>query len=135
MSRPGSFFALGAMESERWQKLTDIVGECMDLPVAEREAFARARSGGDESLYREALAWLAGAAGGGAVSAAAGADGVGAAAGKGAAGGGGGVEAAATCGASARNCAISGPPARLTASRTINTPASAAISPVAATHS
>ncbi|WP_347261746.1 serine/threonine-protein kinase [Rudaea sp.] len=51
------------MESARWQKLTDIVGECLDLPVAERDALARARSGGDDALYREALAWIANAGG------------------------------------------------------------------------
>ncbi|MBN8887503.1 MAG: serine/threonine protein kinase [Rudaea sp.] len=52
------------MNSDRWQKLTDIVGECLDLPAAGREAHAHARSGGDESLYREALAWIASADGG-----------------------------------------------------------------------
>ncbi|MFT3791413.1 MAG: serine/threonine-protein kinase [Rudaea sp.] len=50
------------MDSVRWQKLTDIVGECLDLPVAERDAFVRARSGDDEALYREVLAWIANAA-------------------------------------------------------------------------
>jgi len=51
------------MSSERWQKLTDIVGECLDLPATERDAVARARCGNDETLYREALAWIAGATG------------------------------------------------------------------------
>jgi len=52
------------MDSKRWQKLTDIVGESLDLPVAERDAFVRTRCGDDEALYREALIWLASAAGG-----------------------------------------------------------------------
>src|SRR5580765_4941183 len=52
------------MDSKRWQKLTDIVGECLDLPVAERDAFARARCADDDALYREVLIWLASATGG-----------------------------------------------------------------------
>ena len=52
------------MESRRWQKLTDIVGECLDAPANGREAIARVRCGNDEALYREVQAWLVGAAGG-----------------------------------------------------------------------
>jgi len=51
------------MDSARWQHLTDIVGECLDAPSAERDALARTRCAGDEALYREVLAWLANGAG------------------------------------------------------------------------
>ena len=46
------------MTSVHWQTLTDIVGECLELPGAGRAAHARARCAGDETLLREALAWL-----------------------------------------------------------------------------
>jgi serine/threonine protein kinase len=47
------------MDSTRWQHLTDIVGECLDLPSHAREAHARARSQGDELLLLEILSWIA----------------------------------------------------------------------------
>jgi serine/threonine protein kinase len=47
------------MNSERWQKLTEIVGECLDLPGALRAAHARKAAGDDEVLYREVCEWMA----------------------------------------------------------------------------
>jgi hypothetical protein len=47
------------MNSERWQKLTEIVGDCLGLAAAAREAHVREAAGGDEALYREALEWVA----------------------------------------------------------------------------
>ena len=47
------------MNSERWQKLTDIVGECLDLPPQQRIAHARAAADTDDALLREVLEWLA----------------------------------------------------------------------------
>jgi tetratricopeptide (TPR) repeat protein/tRNA A-37 threonylcarbamoyl transferase component Bud32 len=48
------------MNCERWQKLTDLIGECLELPPEQRAAHARAAAGGDDALLREALEWLAG---------------------------------------------------------------------------
>lgn len=47
------------MDSTRWQHLTDIVSECLDLPASAREAHARARSRGDDLLFQEVLSWIA----------------------------------------------------------------------------
>lgn len=47
------------MDSTRWQLLSDIVNECLEMAVADREAHARARAGGDEALFREVLSWIA----------------------------------------------------------------------------
>ncbi|HEX7916737.1 serine/threonine-protein kinase [Rudaea sp.] len=50
-----------AMNSERWQKLTELIGECLELPPEQRAAHASAVAGADEALLREALEWLTGA--------------------------------------------------------------------------
>jgi serine/threonine protein kinase len=47
------------MDSTRWQHLTDIVSECLDLPASARVAHARARSRGDDLLFQEVLSWIA----------------------------------------------------------------------------
>ncbi|TAG81637.1 MAG: serine/threonine protein kinase [Betaproteobacteria bacterium] len=47
------------MDSTRWQHLSDIVSECLDLPAEVREAHARTRAAGDEALLRDALSWIA----------------------------------------------------------------------------
>ncbi len=47
------------MDSTRWQHLSDIVSECLDLPAEAREAHARTRTAGDEALLRDALSWIA----------------------------------------------------------------------------
>ncbi len=44
--------------STHWQRLTDIVNDCLEQPHAERGAFAAARCAGDPALLEEVLQWV-----------------------------------------------------------------------------
>jgi eukaryotic-like serine/threonine-protein kinase len=46
------------MSAERWQRLTQIVNDCLDLPADARSAHARTLCAGDEALYGEAMQWI-----------------------------------------------------------------------------
>jgi eukaryotic-like serine/threonine-protein kinase len=48
-----------SMTTERWQRLTLIVNDCLELPASAQEAHARALCVGDDALYREAMQWIA----------------------------------------------------------------------------
>jgi serine/threonine protein kinase len=47
------------MNAERWQRLTQIVNDCLELPASARETQAYALCAGDDSLYGEAMQWIA----------------------------------------------------------------------------
>lgn len=49
------------MNEARWQRVTDIVNDCLDLPEAERVEFARKQCGDDTALFGEVQQWLDGA--------------------------------------------------------------------------
>ncbi len=49
---------LTEMSPERWQRLTDVVNECLELPMAARLDHARACCAGDAAMLREVLQWL-----------------------------------------------------------------------------
>ncbi len=46
------------MNEDRWQRVTDIVNDCLNLPEAERIAFARAQCAEDAALFVEVSQWL-----------------------------------------------------------------------------
>jgi eukaryotic-like serine/threonine-protein kinase len=46
------------MTAERWQRLTQIVNDCLELPADTRDAHARELCAGDEALHREAMQWI-----------------------------------------------------------------------------
>jgi eukaryotic-like serine/threonine-protein kinase len=46
------------MSAERWQRLTHIVNDCLDLPADARSAHALTLCAGDEALYGEAMQWI-----------------------------------------------------------------------------
>ena len=46
------------MNAERWQRVTDIVNDCLNLPEAERIAFARGQCADDAALFVEVSQWL-----------------------------------------------------------------------------
>ncbi len=46
------------MSAERWQRLTQIVNDCLDLPADARSAHARTLCADDEALHREAMQWI-----------------------------------------------------------------------------
>jgi eukaryotic-like serine/threonine-protein kinase len=49
------------MNEDRWQRITDIVTDCLNLPEVERLAHARERSAGDDAMFAEISQWLGGA--------------------------------------------------------------------------
>ncbi len=51
------------MNEDRWQLITDIVTDCLNLPEVERLAHARARCEGDDALFAEVVQWLGNADG------------------------------------------------------------------------
>jgi eukaryotic-like serine/threonine-protein kinase len=51
------------MNTDRWQRITDIVTECLELASARRDAHARARCADDAELLAEVLRWVAQAEG------------------------------------------------------------------------
>jgi len=48
-----------SMNSERWQRLTQIVNDCLDLPSGKREAKLRELCAGDDALQQEAMELIA----------------------------------------------------------------------------
>jgi serine/threonine protein kinase len=44
--------------TERWQHVTQIVNDCLELPAHERLAHARDASGNDEVLFHEVMQWV-----------------------------------------------------------------------------
>lgn len=53
---------LTEMTEARWQRITDIVNDGLDLPEAEQLAYARAQCAGDAALFAEVSQWLQSAA-------------------------------------------------------------------------
>jgi eukaryotic-like serine/threonine-protein kinase len=47
------------MNADRWQQITDIVTECLELAPAQRDAHARTRCADDAELLAEVLRWTA----------------------------------------------------------------------------
>jgi eukaryotic-like serine/threonine-protein kinase len=47
-----------SMSSERWQRLTQIVNDCLELPANTRDAHARALCADDQALHDEAMRWI-----------------------------------------------------------------------------
>jgi serine/threonine protein kinase/tetratricopeptide (TPR) repeat protein len=46
------------MSAERWQRLTQIVNDCLELSADARSAHARTLCADDDALYREAMQWI-----------------------------------------------------------------------------
>ena len=47
------------LNAERWQRLTQIVNDCLDLPADQRDAHVRTLCAGDDALCREAMELIA----------------------------------------------------------------------------